>query len=635
MLNPSVSLLVVIPSHNRPNEIRQCLASVVSQEIPADLCLKVLVRENSSCMKAKSEIHATINHLSGNANIPICILDVSTADTCLAGDLNIFESIHSAHSGYVLVLPDDDFLLNGSIEKISRAILRFSPDILHMGLIEVTNDNSGYILRNHQAPGYDDFREIDFLDYDLGIYIGLQSFVYSASALIQSRAPIFSECSEFINWTCASQFLAIAAKSKTVIEIGSDCVAWRKQADLVNLEVRNNWPSINLFQSSLLLTRFLQSDLISYPEFRHLRDQFILKVKRAPRIDFFLKNLFRFIGLYGLKNTVLLLPISVSRTLSRVINKLTKYFSRYSHKAARIVFVLKEKLAPSSPLLLTLPLDSLNIFNQHKLLNRSASISTSSEFWDQLLPQFSMLSLSGFRWQKPVVNIMQGSVAGEKFSISVFLDELLACPVGTLFLSRVADSPFGYPPLRESFPLISSLTALHVWYWYKLCLFNPSLEYTDCIIHEFGGGFGNLARVILSSTQQVNQYLIYDFSIISNLQESYLKTTLPLHAEKKIKYAGPYTSTYCSPVFSDNKTHINVFIATFSISETKNSFFDQFLRNNLRNYDYALIAFQHQFLARNNLQVVQSFLSDCSFSSSSSLQLLEMWKGASLLLYKK
>lgn len=631
------SLTVVIPSHNRPREIKQCIHSVLSQEIPSGLDLSILVRENSSCQQAKSEINRIVEAARLESEVPIELLNISTTESVLEGDHNIYESIRVNSSDYVLVLPDDDFLLNGSLSKIYKAVVLYKPDLIHLRLIQVTNANSDYIQRNYRVPDYDAFDEFNFLDYDFGLFIGLQSFVFSPKALAASDAPSFSDCSGFINWTCASQFFAMAVNSEKIIEIVPECVAWRRQQDTTNLSVRLNWDSINLFQSARLLKHFLQKGKISFRDYLRIRDRFLFDKRRLPHLPFLLKKFFAFADLYGLKNTIIMMPFSALRTIKSASKKLIGYSVKYVYAILRVCYNLKESIIPSSPLFATLPLGALSTFNRSQIVEPQVDHSSSSYWWQQHAPQYSSLSLYNFRRQHPVVGIMQGNVAREKFSKSIFLKELLSCPVGTLFLSRVSDSPLGQPPLRFSFPLISSLTALHVWYWYKLCMFDPMLEDIQCDVHEFGGGFGNLAKVILCSTQQIKNYFIYDFPTIAPLQKAFLSTSLPGQVNKKIICAGLYNHNFADSNSNvpSSRSQLRLFVATFSLSETDSNFFRSFLRGQLFDYDYALIAFQHHFEGVNNLGIVQDFLRDDRLVSESICELIEMWNGASLLLFKK
>ena len=141
-----ISLLIVIPSHNRPRTLSQSLRSILLQSIPPRLSLKILVRENSSCPDAKKAILELIEDISTTTHVPINVLNVSDSTNCLEADLNIYESIRTNESDYVYVLPDDDFLLAGSIDKIFRAIDQFKPQLIRLGLIEVDDSNSEYII---------------------------------------------------------------------------------------------------------------------------------------------------------------------------------------------------------------------------------------------------------------------------------------------------------------------------------------------------------------------------------------------------------------------------------------------------------------------------------------------------------
>jgi len=126
-------------------------------------------------------------------------------------------------------------------------------------------------------------------------------------------------------------------------------------------------------------------------------------------------------------------------------------------------------------------------------------------------------------------------------------------------------------------------------------------------IFEFGGGYGNLCRLIHKIGFN-GKYIIFDIPIFSSLQKFYLKLSgLPVfdNGEIKNKKSGIFcvknveeAAKTLEETASDNPMR-NLFIATWSISEAPLYIRERFYRF-IKNFDYFMMAYQDRFGEINN-----------------------------------
>ena len=108
-LKDSFLLSIVIPTYNRPSELKQCLESISYQSKKHGFQVSLDVRDNSTC---DDSIQENINNINvfrqANPSILVRRHDVRNSDgSCLSGDENIYKSIRmkANSSGYRLVYP--------------------------------------------------------------------------------------------------------------------------------------------------------------------------------------------------------------------------------------------------------------------------------------------------------------------------------------------------------------------------------------------------------------------------------------------------------------------------------------------------------------------------------------------------
>ena len=194
-LKDSFLLSIVIPTYNRPSELKQCLESISYQSKKHGFQVSLDVRDNSTC---DDSIQENINNINvfrqANPSILVRRHDVRNSDgSCLSGDENIYKSIRmkANSSGYRLVLPDDDILLRNAFEVFEKAIISNpSQAIFYLAKITVNNSNINYIMQNQNFPVNPcvNTYNLTSLPQAPGSYIGLQSFLYKPNLINSSTA---------------------------------------------------------------------------------------------------------------------------------------------------------------------------------------------------------------------------------------------------------------------------------------------------------------------------------------------------------------------------------------------------------------------------------------------------------------
>lgn len=625
------TLSIIIPTHNRHMELKQSVSSILNQEIPSRLSIKILIRDNSSNKVIKEQNKLFIDNIAARKTIPIKLIDVTENGKPIIGDKNIYESIWCSDSDYCFVLPDDDFLLKGSLKKIDDVVHKFTPNIIHLNTLEVNNINAEYYLRNIKTNNYSEviIGQYDTILNGLGSFIGLQSFVFSTKALKKCNAPKFSEVNSFINWTCASQFLSLAIYSRIIHDIKDPCVAWRNQNDKINLSVRSNWLYVDLIQGASMLQYFYKSERLTTLQYTVFLNNHI---KSADSRHGNVFKIFRYKSLlvkhYGLKNVIIFIySLYIKNTRLLVTNGY--YNVLYIHHQL-LKLLSKYKLYKVKGLKISvLPYSGMYMGSCEKITETNQIFTSASSWWLTQNNIYKGVNFPNFRREKPVVGIMSGYPEQERYSHSHFEKQLLSCPIGFAMLCRVSESPLGNPPLRATYPFLSSLSILHIWYWYQLVLIEPDLDIINIKVYEFGGGFGNMCRLLLVSNPNILSYNIFDFEHINKLQSDYIKSILHPILHNKIEYRGQYKNV----VLNNRKGLKNIFIATFSLSETTEDYFINFLKNDINNYDAAIIAFQHKFIQNDNLSIVEIFTSENK--DVFNFKIIKLWTGASVLFMTK
>jgi len=117
-------------------------------------------------------------------------------------------------------------------------------------------------------------------------------------------------------------------------------------------------------------------------------------------------------------------------------------------------------------------------------------------------------------------------------------------------------------------------------------------------VFEFGGGYGCMASIFSKINKKVF-FKLFDTMPVNLLQYYYLKQNgLDVGFKKKNKFQ---LLNYQNFKFINKIKKKSLFIANWSLSETKLSFREKFIKF-LGKYDYSLIAFQENFEDINNLK---------------------------------
>jgi hypothetical protein len=166
---------------------------------------------------------------------------------------------------------------------------------------------------------------------------------------------------------------------------------------------------------------------------------------------------------------------------------------------------------------------------------------------------------------------------------------------------------------REPFILYPQTSGNSVHHAYHLARFEDSVKRKiedSSLILEFGGGYGNMCRIIHNLGFKGN-YIIFDLQPFSALQTFYLKTNGISASLNNLKIN---SQVYCLSSLqklsialkrfrsSRNKT----FIATWSLSESSVSFRNKVLFS-LKSFDLHLIAYQSSFNDIDNVGYFKNY----------------------------
>lgn len=166
------------------------------------------------------------------------------------------------------------------------------------------------------------------------------------------------------------------------------------------------------------------------------------------------------------------------------------------------------------------------------------------------------------------------------------------------------DDQFGSPNTFYRYPKSSTLNVQHVYHYERLRdSFEFNIEALDNIF-EFGGGYGNFARLLFASGFK-GEYTIFDFELMGYIQKYYLSNTK--HTRNiihKIKCESQIESL--RNYFQGRSLGRNLFIATWSLSESPVDLrkkFEPFIQS----FDYIFITFQNSFDKINNKIYFEEF----------------------------
>lgn len=137
-------LTIGITSYNRVRELERCLGSI---ETSYPTAIEVLVSEDKSPQRYK--IKEIVDDFSKKA-----LFDVIFHSNIenLGYDRNLKNIIDRAHGEYVFLISDDDYIIEGSIDKILRILKRKRPGMLY-GPYQETDSSYGRMYVKNKKIG--------------------------------------------------------------------------------------------------------------------------------------------------------------------------------------------------------------------------------------------------------------------------------------------------------------------------------------------------------------------------------------------------------------------------------------------------------------------------------------------------
>ena len=176
----------------------------------------------------------------------------------------------------------------------------------------------------------------------------------------------------------------------------------------------------------------------------------------------------------------------------------------------------------------------------------------------------------------------------------------------SVWKKTVVEIATGHPIPFFLYPISSGTTIQHS---YHLCRFEEETgERFDKIdlIFEFGGGYGNMCRIIHKLNFK-GKYIIFDLPEISALQTYYLKAeNIPVCTTPS--FSNSDNCVIClsdvgqiQELLSNKVNHNSLFIATWSLSEMPMNNRETIL-NLIHGFNHFLISYQSQFAKIDNIK---------------------------------
>lgn len=143
----NIDISVVIPTHNRQEEIVESLNSILNQEVMPD---EVIVVDDGSCPAVSAEIFSSFP-----SSVKCLLL---RNETPKGGNNARNKGIDAASGDYIAFLDDDDNFKKDKI-KIVKKEISFNPDIdifYHPAHIHMVNEGISYISKPYQFDSKED-----------------------------------------------------------------------------------------------------------------------------------------------------------------------------------------------------------------------------------------------------------------------------------------------------------------------------------------------------------------------------------------------------------------------------------------------------------------------------------------------
>lgn len=230
-------LSICIPTYNRAHYLKDCLNSIAIQLQDNDT-LKELVEVIVSDNCSSDNTHEVVE--SYKAIIPQ--LHYSVNEKNLGFDLNVHSAVVHAHGNYCWYLGDDDVLVNGSIDFVTKKLKTHEYDILSVG--------------SRAAPGTDYKNKKQYNDKDIFETTDGNIFFHDNHALGGFSTVIFNrtlwlECLNLDNyleyWLYSEvplkMFLKTTKKMANILQVliytGQDC-RWSENGSELTTFINSN-----------------------------------------------------------------------------------------------------------------------------------------------------------------------------------------------------------------------------------------------------------------------------------------------------------------------------------------------------------------------------------------------------------
>jgi putative sugar O-methyltransferase len=247
----------------------------------------------------------------------------------------------------------------------------------------------------------------------------------------------------------------------------------------------------------------------------------------------------------------------------------------------------------------------LTIFNE--VLSLSSKINYKEENKKKTHKIFSKNIINLIK-NKKLLNFLQNGFVQQMFFVHnrlfiLFqLIELLLDKNYKIWKNIIKEDTIGNPVRYFLYPISSGNKIHQAYHLKKFMEFSKiKLENFDNIV-EFGGGYGVMAKMLLTVNKEI-KYYIFDTPEVNLLQYYYLKRSglevgFKFNSNKKIILINDYLILK-KIILNIDKRKKNLFIANWSFSEINNSFRAKldFIKKKI---DYQIIAYQEKFENINN-----------------------------------
>jgi hypothetical protein len=184
-------------------------------------------------------------------------------------------------------------------------------------------------------------------------------------------------------------------------------------------------------------------------------------------------------------------------------------------------------------------------------------------------------------------------------------NELRFAPDYVQWSKAMKETTIGCPPRAEFYPSSSGNLIHHAHHIYKF-EYSAKKDITSFQnILEFGGGYGSMCRLI-KQHGYMNNYVIFDLPEVILLQKFFLRS-LGYVVWDTIGDFKKHGGIYCTSGMEELDSHYDLFIGTWSISDTSFEFRNKIFYRTIDNY---LLSYQNEFGVLKNHDYFIPFMKD-------------------------